>query len=65
MYDEIIQLFSYLTNPSSLVCLLLDLDYCDRHSLCLNGGKCFSEVPEQYVCLCPAGYSGPSCEIGT
>lgn len=50
---------------TSLLCLSLELpgDPCD-HSPCENGGTCTSsnDSTDSYVCTCPKGYVGMSCE---
>lgn len=40
---------------------------CRPHNPCLNGGTCFTTVPEcpGFVCKCPPGYHGPRCELTT
>lgn len=42
-----------------------DLNYCGSHHPCANGGTCINAEPDQYHCVCPAGYSGKNCEQGT
>lgn len=40
---------------------------CQPDNPCLNGGTCFTTVPEcpGFVCKCPEGYHGPRCEMTT
>lgn len=40
-----------------------DLNYCGRHEPCKNGGTCENPAPDQYLCTCGEGFSGPNCEI--
>ena len=37
------------------------IDNC-KSNPCLNNGTCVEAV-NGYVCACPAGYSGASCEV--
>ena len=43
--------------------LLPDLNYCGRHEPCQNGGTCENPAPDQYLCTCAEGFSGPNCEV--
>ncbi|KAF7710817.1 hypothetical protein HF521_009689 [Silurus meridionalis] len=40
-----------------------DLNYCGSHRPCVNGGTCMNTEPDEYLCVCPNGYSGKNCEI--
>ena len=40
-----------------------DLNLCASHRPCLNNGLCRSAAPNQYKCICPAGYGGTNCEL--
>ena len=40
-----------------------DLNYC-RLRPCLNNGLCMNIAPDNYKCVCPAGFTGNNCEIG-
>lgn len=31
-------------------------------SPCQNGGNCVSEAVDKYTCICPDGFSGPTCD---
>ncbi|KAK3912487.1 Protein jagged-1b [Frankliniella fusca] len=50
------------TNWGGILCDQ-DLNYCGRHEPCLNGGTCENPAPDQYLCTCGEGFSGPNCEI--
>ena len=47
----------YVVLPSA------DLMHCELNS-CLNGGTC-QEMSDTFQCLCPQGYEGGNCELGT
>lgn len=39
-----------------------DYDECVQNP-CVNGGTCYNNEGS-YTCYCPAGWTGPNCEIG-
>ena len=39
------------------------IDACTSHP-CQNGGTCKLNVNGQFLCSCPAGFSGRACQIG-
>src|SRR5262249_13886093 len=41
--------------------LNLDKTLCDFGTLCLNGGSCVSTNMTSFVCHCPEGYTGETC----
>ncbi|XP_063231226.1 protein jagged-1b [Bacillus rossius redtenbacheri] len=49
------------TNWGGILCDQ-DLNYCGTHEPCANGGTCENTAPDQYLCTCPEGFSGPACE---
>jgi len=42
-----------------------DLDPCGNNTPCENGATCNNTGPDQYECLCAAGFEGDSCERET
>lgn len=40
-----------------------DVNECDSNP-CMNGGTCTQGEPGSYICRCPRGFSGDSCELG-
>ena len=44
---------------------LSDLDPCGHTTPCENGATCNNTGPDQYECLCAAGFEGDSCERET
>ena len=42
-----------------------DLDPCGHTTPCENGATCNNTGPDQYECLCAAGFEGDSCERET
>ncbi|KAJ1528673.1 hypothetical protein ONE63_007067 [Megalurothrips usitatus] len=50
------------TNWGGILCDQ-DLNYCGRHEPCQNGGTCENPAPDQYLCTCGEGFSGPNCEV--
>ena len=42
--------------------LFADINECDIN-LCKNGGSC-EDLVNSFICTCPPGYDGTSCEIG-
>ena len=43
----------------------IDLDPCGHTAPCENGATCSNTGPDQYECLCTAGFEGDSCERET
>ena len=43
--------------------IFIYIDACTSHP-CQNGGTCKLNVNGQFVCSCPAGFSGRACQIG-
>lgn len=43
--------------------LYSEIDPCDAQP-CLNGGQCFRGEGQSFACVCPEGFTGPTCEIG-
>ncbi len=43
-----------ITECSSLPCLKYT---------CQNGGICMDSGPDSFICICPAGFTGPMCEV--
>jgi len=41
------------------------LDPCGQTGRCENGATCNNTGPDQYECLCAAGFEGDSCERKT
>lgn len=58
--NEILMRCDYFHGDSSVV---TDLNYCGTHEPCLNGGQCENAAPDQYLCTCLEGFSGPNCEV--
>ena len=59
-----------LTRPCFCdVCLMCmnyvspDLDRCGHTTPCENGTTCNNTGPDQYECLCAAGFTGRDCEV--
>ena len=42
-----------------------DLDRCGHTTPCENGATCNNTGPDQYECLCAAGFEGVNCERET
>jgi hypothetical protein len=38
-------------------------DACESDA-CANGGSCIATSPAGYVCVCRAGFTGPTCLTG-
>jgi len=32
-------------------------------SPCTRGGTCVSDNPNSFTCICPPGFTGPTCEV--
>lgn len=48
------------TNWGGILCDQ-DLNYCGTHEPCRHGGTCENTAPDQYLCTCADGFSGPDC----
>ena len=50
---------------SSIQFCAAGLDPCGQTGQCENGATCNNTGPDQYECLCAAGFEGDSCERET
>ena len=53
--------------PSNkLIWFILPVDYDEcRSNPCLNGGSCYHGVGQRlFICNCPSGWQGTTCELG-